>query len=327
MATVELFRFNSLEDPITTAVRCWVLLCEVRNYKEHTSGYSWDAIGDLPTILYKSQLFSKENIINYLRYTYDLDTDLSLEEKETSKLIEETCYGALHPCTLYAQWMNSETSKDFYDNKCSFLQRLITSPFNKLRYNLDKAHIQGYLAKQHCIVSEEQALKRAGQVYETLSTMLGEKAFFMSKFDRREMPRSADVVVYAYLHYQMRAIPQHEMVALLMKKFENLTRFVGRFESAIRLKVRAKMSSIEKFDFITDPVGPGDRDFATEYFSTKVYGQALETGSDRWNQLVYKLGGDEPSLRTNPQDLTKTRSYYIGLAFCALLFMSFRANS
>ena len=117
---VTLHLFDSIPDPISIAVQTWMAVSEFGDFQQKPSGYYWNTAGDLPVLQYKHYVLPKYSILHFLRTTFDLDEDLSLSEKEQSRMVQEMCLAELEPAILHALWTEDDVSKEFFSAKGSF---------------------------------------------------------------------------------------------------------------------------------------------------------------------------------------------------------------
>ena len=311
---MELYRIDAKEDPISISVKCWAILCEIDAFKESISGYYWNAAGELPVLRYKHHVFTKHHILEFLQLTYDLDCDLTHEEKALASLLQEICESRLYPALLYTMWMDDTTSKDFFTPKQNFVIGLLSSPLTKVRFLLEKNAVKEYLGRQHGINSQEEAKIRYQSAHSVLSTMLGSKKFFFSRSGRKEIPRSTDLIVYAYLSYEFRQ-NLCDAMGFIENYPQNLLEFIARVENCMRLKERAGNVMNAKLQYVTL------RREEEEYYCSKIYANPMELGNDSWNRIAYKLGGEVPVERYKNTDNMRRRAFITGTALVLFVFI------
>lgn len=319
MEPIKLYRLEGKDDPISTAVKVWAMLCEVKGFEEHLSGYYWNAVGDLPVIGYRNYVFAKHHVLEFLSVLYDLDLELSCEERSLSYLIQEICVNSLYPSTLYALWMDDTTPKDFFTPKRNILWNIINLPATKIQYFFKKRSIAESLNAQHGLNSPDQALILCKSAHKALSDLLGNKFFFLSKSNRRHHPRRADIIVYSYISYQLKFLSSHPHVTESLNKYQNLIDFIIRVEDCIRLKAKAGLAELKDFEFVFCPSGSDQ-----EFYFAKVYPNNLESSNEHWNQIKYRLGEDEPLMRYPITDISKRQKYITGIAVIVFLFVYLR---
>ena len=216
--------------------------------------------------------------------------------------------------------MDDSTSKEFFTPKTSFLYSLLTLPVGRIQFLLEKYSVQGYLSKQHGITSSKEAFTRSEHSHKVLSDFLGSKPFFFSTNNRQDRPTSADIIVYSYLSYEIQLLSKHPHFLNSLANYSNLLEFVQRIESTIRLKQKAGLSTLN-FEFSMEKIE------TEEFFSSKVYENPMEIGNDHWNQITYKLGGDEPLLRYSPTYNNKRRAIITGITTALFVIFYFRKQS
>lgn len=201
--------------PVHLCVRLYQLFCDMKQLKEEPSGYWWNGAGDLPVLRYGEYVFHESKIIPFLQATFDLDFDLSAQERSHSVLLSELCVSALHPCTLQA--MQSLPPMDLPFWPLLLIERL------KQRY-----HTRWFLTNQHYLVSSQEAQRKVQVTHQQLSECLGTKDFFFTGEGTR--PHSADLVVYAYLKEEVENLPPEHAHIKSLKGFANLLAFLHRME-------------------------------------------------------------------------------------------------
>lgn len=311
---ITLHRFDSIPDPISIAVQTWMALSEFTNFEQKLSGYYWNTAGDLPVLQYKHFVLPKYSILHFLRTTFDLDEDLSLSDKEQSRMVQEMCLAELEPAILHALWTEDEVSKEFFSAKGPFWEKLLCGPGNKINFTLEKNRIVEHLRKDCCLETPENALAMCKRAHKSFSVLLGHKNFFFSKSERPEYPRSADIAVYAFLKYQLQVLNEHPQVNQSLKCFPNLIQLVYRVESAVKLKVKAGLVS-QPFEFVES-----DNLEFPEFFGPKIYESPLESSSQELVPILYKCPGDLPTLRKPTESNLSTRVYISGVSLGLFFF-------
>jgi glutathione S-transferase len=319
MSALTLYRLNGPPDPLTLAVRAWVILCEIPNYTEVPSGYFWNSAGPLPVLLYKHHLIVREKILDFLRLAFNLDSDLPAPSCSLSSLIIEECYSKLHPSTLFALFSSETPPKGLLDAETPWLESLLSLPLSKLRFAFERHRLTHFFSKQHDISSEASALHRCDEAHSTLSSLLGEKPFFASQTGLATFPRSADIVVYAYLKYELQQLPTHPHVASSLAQHPNLLGLVQRVEDTLRAKASAARFPVPEIGY--NLLQTGDR---TEYLCGRVYQSPIETADQQWGRIVYQLGGEEPRRRTKNSTNSVDKGYIVGVAAVLFVFLYFK---
>jgi hypothetical protein len=226
-------------NPITYIAKAWATLCQIKEYREVESQYDFNGVGSLPVLRHGHYVFQAEHIVDFLRIAYDLDRDLSANEREEARLIEELVYSRLHPATLHALW----TQGDPEHHGKWWLTQLLARPFKKLEHMRARRGLNAYLKQQHSIRSSREAFIQADQVHSRLSKRLGEALFFNSMEGRAEYPRSTDVVVAAYLSSELTYLGSHSHVVDSLDKYQNLKDFYYRVTNILneRCKVHDQL--------------------------------------------------------------------------------------
>lgn len=309
---MELYRTEGKTDPITIAVRTWVMLCEIENYSENTSGYYWNAVSELPVLRYKHFVFTKHHILDFLQITYDLNIDLNSEDKAISSMIQEVCVSKLYPSLLYSMWMDDTTPKDFFVPKQNFVLGLLSAPVTKFQFMVEKNCVKEYLNRQHGVTNGDEARICWDNVHETLSTLLGEKAFFLSSYNKALHPRSADIIVYSFLAFEFKQDIKEAYESL--SNYPNLLGLIRRVENCMRLKEKAGLHVIKDFGYVCLQVEE------EMFYCGKVYESPLETVNFHWKRIGYKLGGEEPIEMHELSDSSYRRAYVTGAALVVFLF-------
>ena len=218
--------------------------------------------------------------------------------------------------------MDDAISKDFFTPRQNIFMSILTIPVTKFQFMMEKNSIREYLKKQHGIINSDEAFLNCNNAHELLSKFLGSKKFFFSKNNRKEHPRCADLIVYSYLSYELRLTPEHLHVVRSLMKYKNLIDFIGRIESCIKLKQRAGINIINDFHFVIQ-----NYDEEEEFYISKVYEHPLEIAHDYYQNIKYKLGGDEPLLRIEQSDSKKRRAYITGGVLAIMLFAYLKKKS
>jgi len=199
-------------NPVHLCVRLYRLFCDMKQLQEVQTSYWWNGVGDLPVLRYGEYVFHESKVIDFLQATYDLDFDLSAQDRALASLLHELCVSALHPCTLSAQ-----VSHDL-----PFWPLLLIERFKQ------RFHKRWFLTSQHYLVSAREACRKVHETHEKLSECLGEKDFFFLGEGAR--PHSADLIVYAYLKEELSNLPKEHEHIKSFEQFPNLVAFVNRIE-------------------------------------------------------------------------------------------------
>jgi hypothetical protein len=227
-------------NPVHLCMRLYQLFCDMKQLKEVPTSYWWNGAGDLPVLRYGEFVFHQSKIIPFLQETFDLDFDLSAQERALSSLLHELCVSALHPCTLFAL----AAFPDLPSWPLLLLERL------KQRF-----HTRWFLTNQHYLVSAQEACRKVQETHERLSKCLGEKDFFFRGEGAR--PHSADLIVYAYLKEELANLPKEHEHVKNFEKFPNLVAFMGRIEK-LATQVQPRLldfSNVQQF-LIPPPLAP-----------------------------------------------------------------------
>lgn len=145
-------------------------------------------ITDGETTICDSQL-----IIEYLtkKYTIELDSKLSTEQKASGYLIGKSLDENLYWCLVWSRWQHEATWKVV---KKSFFKGLpfpISAIVPKM---LQKKVIKSLYSQGTGRHSEQEIIDIANRTFQALSDLLGEKAYFFG-----DKPSSFDVTAYAFL--------------------------------------------------------------------------------------------------------------------------------
>jgi len=300
--------------PVTVATKAWMTVAQVSNFKEVKSDYNYSGVGELPLLRYQHYLFVQNNIINFLKCAYDLDTDLSEEEKRNGVLIEELCQSRLHPASLQSMWMEPGTSKDFYTTPGNWVSKFLTFPAQKAFFEFEKIKLSHYLKHQHNISTQKDAFLQAESSHKLLSEILGEKPFFHSKENRAEYPRSTDIIVYSYLVEELKNLPDHPHVVYSLKQHPNLVSFVQRMESVL-----AKLTRVVQLNHSLDLVSPS-QSCSEEYFPPKLHMSA--GAKTTWEPYRYRSGAKlSPPPEETPSHI---KTYISSVAGVLFLFLFLR---
>jgi hypothetical protein len=319
--SVTLYRLDSPRDPISIIVQAWMVLAEHQEYREVPSGYSWNAVGDLPVLQYKHHLVQKNNILHFLNVLLNFDEDLTESEKAVSLNLQQVCQDFLGPAVMFSLWGEEETSKDFWTPKSGFWEKLVTGPVQKVLFSLEKGRVLEALNKDFSIESASGALNKCKMAHLKLSHFLGEKNFFFSEAERPEHPRAADLVAYGYLKYQLITLKNHPQVTESLESHENLLKLILRVEDAILLKAKANRYDLSNYEFIKFPISSYS---PQEFFSPVIY-QSLDSLDNELSSLFHRCIWEQPPERVHSSTSseaqilkTSSRSFYITSSFVAL---------
>lgn len=115
-----LYNYSDKYHPVTQIARTWAVLAQIETYSEDTSDYHWNTVGNLPALRYDHHVFAKDHILDFLKIAFDLNFDLTEDERREADLIEEICFSKLHPSTVFAHLIDNN-NQDFYEyNEDSF---------------------------------------------------------------------------------------------------------------------------------------------------------------------------------------------------------------
>ena len=309
-------------DPEAVIARCWVTLGQLPGFREEVSRQRTCGLSALPLVRYGRYFFAHGHILNFFKLAFDLDFDLTAEERKESELLAELCVSRLHPATVYAMWLDASTSKDFFTASRPWPLSLLLSPFVKLRFFLERLQVKSYLERQHRVVSRHDAFRLAEDVHSRLSDRLGSKKFFNSAAGRREYPRSLDIVVYAYLLEELACLPQHAHIKESFDNYPNLRLFLGRMERVLK-SMNKSIHDSRFFDlFYVKP--PGDNEEIDTppalHFQEKLY----EGGFFEPERLKQE---NLPALPMKPKATMSSgirEGYLVGTGLILLIFLHFR---
>mmetsp|Transcript_32970 Transcript_32970/g.57912 ORF Transcript_32970/g.57912 Transcript_32970/m.57912 type:complete len:321 (+) Transcript_32970:594-1556(+) len=312
---VVLYSYAHAVEPITVITKTWATLYQIDGFSEEPQKSYWSAAGDLPVVRFNRFVFPKEHIVDFLKQTYDPDTDLTAEERLKGELLEEFVLGRLHPAVMYSMWMDDAIPKDFFSPQGWWLWRIMSLPTSKLKYMREKTRVREYLAHQHEISSYREALFNADTAHKLLSEHLGQKQFFFSAEGRRDVPHSTDIVIFAYLVEELANLPFSSPIVSTLSKYPNLYEFVRRMESTLKLVIKGGLQKNSvSFKFVTD-CG------CSEIFTPKIYASPHTNDPEFFKKL--RLSG-APGIKQQevPNALSKKWQYYIS-GSGAILFTFF----
>lgn len=212
---------NATNDPAYTLVTLWAKQCQIRCFSIELTSFTWNSAGELPVLRVGSYVIPKANILDFLKFGYNINRNLTQNEVIDAGLVEEMCVSKLYPGILYALWMDDTTSKHFYQPAGHWVWKLLVMPAVKISFILDKRRMREYLIRQHRTVTPEQALLVVDEAHSLLSRKLGGNRFFLT-----DHVSSADIVVFAYLEYELSVLPDHPFVLSSLKKYVNLVSFI-----------------------------------------------------------------------------------------------------
>ena len=212
-------------DPVRLLVRLYRVFCDLKELTYEPSAYWWNGAGDLPVLRYGACVFPKDRILDFLKLTFDLDFDLPQREKLQSELLQELCVSALHPATVAAM------------EQCGSLLSwdTLTWPLWLAERIRRKFITKWFLQRHHYLVSPEEALRKVEETHAALSEWLGLQPFFFASTSPR--PRSADLVVYAYLKSEATNLPETHPHLHSLRKYPNLTVFMEKMDDLVLMIV------------------------------------------------------------------------------------------
>ncbi|CAG9333324.1 unnamed protein product [Blepharisma stoltei] len=317
-----LYKCSDLYDPVIQMVRCWVAFCHIQGYKECESEYYWNAVGNLPVLRYERSVFAKEHILEFLKIAYDINFNLTEEERRESTLLEEICVSKIHPGTIFAMWIDESTSKGFYEKSKSKIWKFLMKPFAKLGFWVEKRNIKDYLKYQHGFTSKTNAFSHIHQAHQLLSEKLGNQAFFFQTMDRANFPRSADITIYAYLLEEIIYLHSHPHVTDSLNSFPNLLNFMKRMKNL--LSINNPKKEIPEYSLVygyfLHPPSNEDQEYYPPAIAIKPYQE------NNWEQIKYKLQGQTPTLKASVEDATRRRIYVTSVSAILFLFIYLRFN-
>jgi hypothetical protein len=303
-----------VNDPLSIITRAWAALYQIDGFAEEAQKSYWNSAGELPVVRYNSYVFSKEHVLDFLRQTFDPDTDLTPQERTTGELLEEYVVGRLHAAVMYAKWMDDATSKDFFAPQGWWLWRLMSLPSTKLKFIREKSKVREYLAQQHEISSYREAAFQAEAVHQLLSEFLGNRQFFFSAEGRRDFPHSTDIVIYAYLADELASLPSTSPLVSTLCKYPNLYEFVRRMEGTLRLVLKAGLQKQSiAFKYATDSG-------LSEIFTPKLYASPHSSSPDFYKTLRFK--GFTGVKRLEPSS-TLSKKWQVYISGSAAVLFSF----
>ncbi len=139
MASLTLYSYERHDaeviDPTTLLARSCAVLYENEGYTEVRSKYGWCGFGDLPVLYYQNQVIAKEQIVEFFKSAYDINSDLNPADLSKSDLLEDICKAKLHPALMYSMWIEKDTPKTFFTPPGSLVWRLASLPYYKVRFN------------------------------------------------------------------------------------------------------------------------------------------------------------------------------------------------
>ena len=309
-------------EPEAVLARCWAALGQLPRFREETSEHRSCGLGALPLIRYGRFFFAHGHILNFFKLAFDFDFDLSPEERKESELLAELCVSRLHPATVYAMWMDASTSKDFFAPSQPWPLSWLTSPFLKLRFLWEKAQVKSYLERQHRVLSAQDAFRLADDVHSRLSARLGTAKFFNSAADRRDYPRSLDIVVYSYLLEELANLPEHAHIKESFDKYPNLRLFLARMEQVLS-RMGSTIQDIRYYDFFyVKPPGEDEESYRPPAlrFNEKLY----HSGYFEPERLKQE---EAPALPFKPKHVPASairEGYLVGTGLILLIFLHFR---
>ena len=216
-------------------------------------------------------------------------------------------------------WLDADTPKDFFSPEVPFLVRLLTLPYSKMSFAVEKLKVQGFLEMQHHISTTRDAFNAADDVHRKLSDRLGAKRFFFSKENRRDFPRSLDIVVYAYLLEEVTNIPGHTHLRQSLAKYPNLMAFFRTMEAAVAAQKRVVTGLA--------PTEEKPINLDQESFTPKLYASPDSYSPDFFSSLKASTYPAQPIPgKVEPCSQTSSKEAYIGgSSLIVLLFLYFRS--
>lgn len=308
-------------EPEAVLARCWASLGQLPRFREETSEHRSCGLGVLPLIRYGRFFFAHGHVLNFFKLAFDFDFDLSPEERKESELLAELCISRLHPATVYAMWMDSSTSKDFFAPARPWPVAWLLSPFVKLRFLWERAQVKSYLERQHRVLSAHDAFRLVDDAHSRLSARLGAQKFFNSAPGRRDYPRSLDIVVYAYLLEELGNLAEHPHIQESFDKYPNLRQFLGRMNQVLS-SLSSTVQDIHYYDFFyVKPPGEEEGCYTPPVL--------------RFNEKLYHSGFFEPErlkqeapelpLKSAAVSTSAVREgYLVGTGLILLIFLHFR---
>ena len=316
------FRSPRAVDPEAVIARCWATLGQLPSFHEVSSAFPTCGLSSLPLVRYGRFFFSHGHILSFFRLAFDLDFDLTPEERKESELLTELCVSRLHPATVYAMWMDARTPKYFFTPEQSLVGSLLSYPLNKVKFWWEKTQIRSYLERQHRVVSDFDAFRLAEDVHSKLSVRLGDQKFFNSAAGRSEYPRSLDIVVYAYLLEEVANLQAHAHIKDSFDHYPNLKAFMTRMETLIR-SMNQSPEQAKFYDYFYVPL-PSD---APElFFPPKIQVNPKLNDPGFFEPERLKLTDAPLPAKTDAGKNTAVRDGYVaGSGLILLIFLYFRA--
>ncbi|CAG9330337.1 unnamed protein product [Blepharisma stoltei] len=297
-------------DPVIQIVRCWVTLYQIRGYKECESGHNWNKIENLPVLRYEKSIFGKEHVLEFLKSAYDINFNLTEEEKKESSLMEELCISRINPATRYAMW-NEQNRKIQNETGSNNFWSILIKLLENLGLAVKKPNEKESLKYQYAFSSEENSFNQVHQAHQLLSEKLGNQTFFFEERNRARFPRSADISIYAYLLEEFEYLHDHPHVTESLNSFPNLLSFVQRISSILLSSNQKK--EIPEYSIIY-------RHFANIQEDEFYYPPTIQIKpyqESNWELIKYKFQDKSLDLKDSTKD-TKRRIYVVSIS--AILF-------
>ena len=181
--------------PFIMKVDCWMRMSDIAF--EHVSGVGnlrkapkgkLPFIDDNGTVVADSHL-----ILEYLRNQYGspLDHDLSSEQRAIMMLVGKALDEQLYWCMVYSRWIRPDTWPRV---KATFFA-VVPTPFNKVVPWLAQRKVKRSLYLQGIgRNSDEEILQMASETLQSLSDLLGDKAYFFG-----DRPSTLDATAFGFL--------------------------------------------------------------------------------------------------------------------------------
>ena len=223
-----LYTYKEKYNPISHLCKIWCQTYSI-DLEIVVSNYNWSSIGELPILRYNQYLFNTEAIIPFFQHIMEIDSDLSLQGKNTTIILKEFCINKLHAATLYSMWTPSEISKHFASYQGSLYGRMISW----LQYPAKRYKTLKYLQRIHGIESSAQAFQSAESSHKLLSETLGDSKYFSSLYSDTERPHSIDFILYVYLFEEISNLSGHIQVEDSLNQYPNLKEFINTMKADI----------------------------------------------------------------------------------------------
>lgn len=172
------------------------------------------------------------------------------------------------------------------------------------------------MEKQHNSTTKNNAFVQANEAHKLLSARLGDNLFFYKGLNGKNHPRSADVVVYAYLLEEIEYLKDHIHVVDSLNNHPNLLRFVQRMNDMLsqrNRKINIPEYSLVCYYFLSPP--KGGEDYYPPALPIKIYEET------NWEHLKYRLRGQTPPLKIPDEDSPKRRAYVTSISAILFLFI------